>query len=142
MNICTKLLFSQFPTITVSGPDNGTICWGRGRLEVQRFNNAPKNPQLLALSATPAKQMKSHPRQRQGWLQDSSICNLAETQICDYNTLTKHLVVIVRQYSTSIYFADKMIIIEKCIIQSYLTHLSTQHKETYQIQHLIHIIKH
>jgi hypothetical protein len=36
--------FLQFPTITVSGPDNGTICWHRGRPRVQHFNNAPTKP--------------------------------------------------------------------------------------------------
>jgi hypothetical protein len=40
----TKLSFLQFPAITVSGPDNGTICWHRGRPRVQRFNNAPTKP--------------------------------------------------------------------------------------------------
>jgi hypothetical protein len=45
-DLCTELLFSllQFPTITVSGPDNGTICWHRGRPRVQCFNNAPTKP--------------------------------------------------------------------------------------------------
>ena len=31
----TMFLFPQFPAITVSGPSNGTICWHRGRPEVQ-----------------------------------------------------------------------------------------------------------
>jgi hypothetical protein len=44
MNLCTKLLLSQFPAITVLGPRNGTICWHRGRPRVQCYNNAPTKP--------------------------------------------------------------------------------------------------
>jgi hypothetical protein len=42
----TELLFSllQFPTITVSGPDNGTICWHRGRPRVQCLTTHQQNP--------------------------------------------------------------------------------------------------
>jgi hypothetical protein len=54
-----------------------------------------------------------------------SVCNLAGTQICDYNTLTKHLAVTIHQYLTSIYFADKTLITEQRSIQPDLTHLST-----------------
>jgi hypothetical protein len=42
----TELLFSllQFPTITVSGPDNRTICWHRGRPRVQCLTMHQQNP--------------------------------------------------------------------------------------------------
>jgi hypothetical protein len=33
------------------------------------------------------------PEVEAGGLQDSDVCNLAGTQICDYNTLTEHLAV-------------------------------------------------
>ena len=38
------LLLLQFPAITVLGPNNGTICWHRGRPRVQRSRVHQQNP--------------------------------------------------------------------------------------------------